>query len=123
VCADSWYPSPYARLKAQGAELLVVPSCITEAGMWDKPWRGYDGAATPADVDPGDVDILTEGQAWRKYALTGRLAQAGALSGVNVFLRGALWGMGMDGSSLLVQGNGLRVEAQRGQAALLNLWL
>ena len=123
VCADSWYPAPYSRLKDLGAEAVVVPSYISVNGLWDKPWGGYDGAPAPADVDPGDVGRLTEGQAWRKYALAGRLQQAGAAAGLNVFLRGALWDAGADsGNALAIRGDQVTEAASKG-AALLNLWL
>ncbi len=123
ICADSWYPAPYERLKAQGAALLAVPSFISSAGLWDKPWGGYDGAAPPADVDLGDVGRLTEGQAWRKYALAGRLASAGATHGINVFLRGSLWDIAADSGQALAMGDGRVTESTGRGAAILNLWL
>jgi hypothetical protein len=123
ICADSWYPEPYQRLKAEGVDLVVVPSFIDSAGLWDKPWKGYDGAAPPAGVDLRDVGTLTEGQAWRKYAFAARLAQAGAKHGINVFLRGALWDLGADsGCALAISGDRI-TEAGCAGAALLNLWL
>jgi predicted amidohydrolase len=123
ICADSWYPAPYERLRAQKVELLAVPSCITERGKWDQPWKGYDGAPVPKDVDLGDLGRLTEGQAWRKYALAGRISQAGARYGINVFLRGSLWDLATDGSSMMTAQGGTPIEAQGGRAALLNLWI
>jgi predicted amidohydrolase len=122
VCADSWHPAAYARLAAQQVELVAVPSAILSGGLWSKPWGGYDGAAPPAGVDAGDVGTLTEGQAWRKYALAGRLGQSGGRHGVNVFLRGTLWDTPTDGRSLAVA-PGQTVEAQTDGAALLNVWL
>jgi hypothetical protein len=123
ICADSWYPEPYTFLKSQEVELLAVPSYLTERGIWDRPWRGYDGGAMPEDVDPGDAGRLTEGQAWRKYALAGRMAQAGARAGLNVFLSGSLWDLGAEGASMMAAAGTTPVEAQGGRAALLNLWL
>jgi len=123
ICADSWYPAAYARLRQMGAELLAVPSAVTQSGLWNTPWRGYDGAAAPADVDPRDVGCLTEGEAWLKYALAGRMRQAGARAGINVFLRGALWDLGADtGRGTLVLGQSV-VQGRGGRGALLNLWL
>ena len=123
ICADSWYPAPYECLKAQGVDLLAVPSYVSGHGVWDKPWHGYDGAPAPDDVDPRDVGALTEGQAWRKYALAGRLARSGARYGLNVFLHGALWDLGAEsGCAMLVNGQTV-IEAKGGRAALLNLWL
>jgi hypothetical protein len=123
ICADSWYPAPYAQLKAQGVELMAVPSSITVQGLWDRPWGGYDGAAMPADVDRGDVGRLTEGQAWGKYALAGRLGASGARRGINVFLRGVLWDITADsGQALAVSEAGVTASSGAG-AALVNLWL
>jgi predicted amidohydrolase len=122
VCADSWFPQAYAQLAASGIELLAVPSYINHAGAWDKPWGGYSGWPEAADVIREDIGGINEGQAWRKYALGGRLASSGARAGVNVFLQGSLWDMGADGASLIVKQNEA-MEAQPGQGALLNMWL
>jgi predicted amidohydrolase len=123
ICADSWYPAPYERLQAQGVELIAVPSSITTQGLWDRPWEGYDGAAAPADVDSGDVGRLTEGQAWRKYALAGRIGSAGATHGINVFLRGVLWDINADSGQALAVSEGQITESSGVGAAILNLWL
>jgi len=122
ICADAWYPAAYERLRAQGAQLIAVPSYIEADGAWDRPWLGYSGANAPSDVDARDVGVLTEGQAWRKYALAGRIVSAGARHGVNVFLRGALWDLGSDGRSVMVN-DGAVTEVTSDGAALLNLWL
>lgn len=123
VCADGWYPQLYERLKAQGVDFVVVPSFATGNGQWDIPWGGYNGALAPADVNYKDVGYLTEGQAWRKYALAGRLSQAGARAGANVFLHGSLWDLGSDsGRSLIVNGAGF-TETRSKEGAILNLWL
>jgi predicted amidohydrolase len=123
VCADSWHPTAYARLKAQAVDLLAVPSAILTRGLWTQPWAGYDGAAPPSDVDPRDVGVLTEGQAWRKYALAGRLGLSGARYGLNVFLRGQLWDMHTDGRSLGLAPGRPALEAPGDGATLLNVWL
>jgi predicted amidohydrolase len=123
ICADSWYPTPYQQLKTQGVELIAVPSSITTLGLWDKPWAGYNGAAAPPDVDPADVGCLTEGQAWRKYALAGRIGSSGATRGINVFLHSALWDISGDcGQALGVSGSQV-IESSGAGAAILNLWL
>jgi len=123
ICADSWYPEPYQCLKAQGVDLIAVPSYLSIHDVWDRPWRGYDGAPAPDDVDPRDVGALTEGQAWRKYSLAGRIAHAEARCGLNVFLRGALWDLAADsGCATIVSGQTV-IEGRGGGAALLNLWL
>jgi hypothetical protein len=123
VCADSWYPAPYQHLKEQGVELLAVPSFVFGSGVWEQPWGGYDGSKAPADVELSDKGQLTEGQAWRKYALHGRIGQSGARAGINVFLRGILWDAGSDsGASLAVSSAGI-AEINPPGAGLLNLWL
>ncbi len=123
ICADSWYPASYRRLEALGVALVAVPSYIATAGAWDRPWRGYDGAPAPNDVDPADVGRLTEAQAWKKYALAGRMAGSGARAATNVFLSGALWDLGAEGGSLMVTADGTAVQAESGGPALINLGL
>ncbi len=122
ICADSWYPDAYARLRSLGLDFVAVPSYFTGSGNWHDRWRGYDGAPMPPDVDPGDVRRLSEAQAWRAHALAGRLESSGARCGINVFLHGQLWDMDPAGQSLILR-HGEVAEAQTAQAALLNLWL
>jgi hypothetical protein len=122
ICADSWYPQVYDRLKAQGIEWLAVASLLDKT-HWDEPWHGYNGAPAPQDVDPGDVGALTEGEAWHKYAMPGRISQAGASCGMTVFLHGRLWDLGvLDGQAMLVNQAGVS-DARVDGAAILNLWL
>ena len=122
VCADSWYPDPYQKLKLHNVALIAVPSYIPESDVWDKPWQGYTGASAPEDVDQADVGRLTEGQGWHKYALAGRLQQAGAKFGMSVFLRGSLWNLHTDGRSILaIDGDAMEVKSN--EAAVINLWL
>ncbi len=123
VCADAWYPEPYAALRAAGAELVAVPSFISEAGQWDSPWGGYSGQAAPADVDLADIGRLTEGEARHKYSLAGRLAESGARRGLSVFLRGKLWDMVADSGAGEAVRDSEVVSAGRAGGALLNLWL
>lgn len=123
VCADAWYPESYAALRAKGAQLLAVPSYSSGDGLWSTPWGGYNGAAAPGDVDPGDVGRLTEGQAWMRYAVPGRAPDAGIAAGINVFLRGELWDLGSDGATIHVAGGKGGVERRASGAVLTNLWL
>ncbi|MGC9469268.1 MAG: nitrilase-related carbon-nitrogen hydrolase [Anaerolineae bacterium] len=123
ICADAWYPEPYQRLREQGAGLVVVPSYIEKAGAWDAAWRGYDGVSAPDDVDPADVGSLTEAEAWRKYALVGRLTRSGAEAGLNVFLKGRLWDLGAEGRSVMARAGATPVEAEDDGPAVLNLWV
>lgn len=123
VCADSWYPSTYEAIKAKNADLVAVPSYLSPDGIWETRWRGYDGALAPDDVDARDVGQLTEGQAWLKYALAGRLAAGGAGHGINVFLRGDLWDLGSDGHTIVVRGETVIEARHVAGAAIVNSWL
>jgi predicted amidohydrolase len=123
VCADGWYPEPYAQLGTQGVDLIAVPSYVAGVGLWRQPWGGYNGSATPADVDLNDVGVLTEGEAWRRYCLAGRMASSAARAGINVFLRGEIWDLGGDsGDTLAIHGETV-IETSSERAAILNLWL
>ena len=87
------------------------------------PGRGITARRRLPDVDAADVQTLSEGQAWRKYALGGRIGLAGARAGVNVFLHGSLWDLGSNsGQSVVVTGD-QTYETKSQEAALLNLWL
>ncbi len=123
ICADSWYPDTYATLKSKGAEMIVVPSYLAPDGAWNRLWPGYDGAPAPADVAMADVGQITEGEAWLKYALAGRMRSAGVQWGLNVFLRGKLWDLGADGRMVAVAGAQPFRSQEPDGAALLNLWL
>ncbi len=123
VCADAWYPAAYAQLKRGGVELVAVPAFVSKPGLWDKPWGGYNAHAAPPDVDPADVGALTEGQAWRKYALAGRLAESGARAGLVAYLRGQFWDLTADGGVSLARRGDQVAEASGAGGALLNVWL
>lgn len=125
VCADSWFPQAYGPLKEQGIDLLAVPSFGAFAThTWNQPWLGYDGWPAPTDVDLNDITELTEGQAWNKYSLAGRIQSSGATYGMNVFLRGKLWDQDSGGwPATLVRDGDIFVEEQTQKAAILNLWL
>ncbi len=125
ICADSWFPAAYARLKSLNIGFMLVPSFeIGTLNSWNQPWQGYNGWPAPADVDPQDVGKLTEGEAWLKYAMAGRIAEAGAQHGVNVFLRGALWDQKFDGGrTTIVSGGRIMKETASRGASLNNLWL
>lgn len=122
VCADSWYPTSYAALAANKPDIIAVPAFLTGNGSWSKPWKGYNGGATPSDVTlkPG---ALSEGEAWERLALAGRLGESGAHAGITVFFRGHLWDLGSDGRSLVINGNGHTLASDGPGARLINLWL
>lgn len=122
ICADSWYPINYAVLATAKVELIAVPAFLSGNDQWRQPWHGYNGAATPADVQlkPGE---LSEGEAWERLSLPGRLAASGAHAGITVFLRGQLWDLGSSGPGMVV-GSGTHQLAEDGPGArLINLWL
>lgn len=123
ICADAWFPDCYARLRAQGVELIAVPSFAPWAAGVVEPWQGYSGAPPPADADPVDVGRLTRAEAWRRYALTGRLPASGARAGINVFFQGELWEMALTGpASATLEGDTLELPPGD-PCALVNVWL
>jgi len=101
VCADSWYPESYQAI--EGVDVVLVNSYCAVDGAMDIPWAGYNGAPPPIDVDPNDIGVLNEKQAWEKYALPGRINNSGASIGANVFLRGQLWDLGTDGQPFFIR--------------------
>jgi predicted amidohydrolase len=122
VCADSWNSPAYAALRKKGATLLAVPSYSAGDGCWAKPWGGYSGTPTPVAAK-ADVGKLTEEQAWLKYAMGGRAkAEAGITKGMNVFLRGNLWDLGSDGTTVVLN-DSLHVTKSVKGASLTCLWL
>lgn len=124
VCADSWFPEAWSALEEGGAELVAVPVFVAGAGVWDEPWGGYSGHPAPDDVDTEDIGSLTEAEAWKKYALPGRLPSSGARAGVTAPLRGALWDLEGDGVALLSLPNGEAEDVPSYDGpALINLWL
>ena len=122
ICADAWYPTSYERLRSQNVEMIAVPAHATEPGGWTKPWGGYNGFPAPDDVAPEDVGRLTEAEAWRTYALAGRIAHSGATVGITVFMVGELWDLGAEGASEIVIPGAPAITAQPGTPALLNYW-
>lgn len=119
VCADSWYPAAYAGLKKGQAEIVVVPSFLSTGARnaWDRTWFGYQGEA-PSDVDRRDVQRLTEGEAWAKHGLPGRIRASSARAGMTVFLRGRLWDLTSDGPACAVV-DGKLYQAPRVDGATL----
>jgi hypothetical protein len=75
-------------------------------------------------VDIRDIKNITEGQAWQKYSLEGRIRTSGAKYGMNIFLRGKFWDQDFGGNpATLVRDHEIFVEEITQQAAMLNLWL
>jgi len=125
ICADSWFPQVYETLKEHKIDLLAVPSFGgISTSTWDHPWNGYNGWEAPSDVENMDIKHITEGDAWKKYALAGRIHSSGARYGINVFLRGKLWDQDAGGwSATLVRDGYVFVEERTDKAAILNLWI
>ncbi|GAB4009421.1 carbon-nitrogen hydrolase [Spirosoma migulaei] len=124
VCADSWNSPVYKTLKQKRATLLAVPSYSAGNGVWKTIWQGYSGTPTPADAR-ADVGKLTEGQAWLAHAMAGRaIPEAGIIKGMNVFLRGQLWDLGSDGTTIILSGKAPAKTARVvNKAAITCLWL
>ncbi|TGK09547.1 hydrolase [Leptospira selangorensis] len=126
VCADSWYPESYSNLKESGADFIAVPSYINrgEVSVWDQAWAGYNGEKNPSDVDPKDIGKITEGQAWKKYALETRAARSGFKNGINVFLQGKLWDLESDGQAFILRnGKPENVSVpEHNKNRIYNLW-
>ncbi|EIE03163.1 nitrilase-related carbon-nitrogen hydrolase [Leptospira licerasiae] len=127
VCADSWYPESYSNLKELGADFIAVPSYVNrgELSVWDQAWAGYNGEKNPSDVDPGDIGKITEGQAWKKYALETRAVRSGFKNGINVFLQGKLWDLESDGKASILRNGKPEIVSipEYNKNRIYNLWL
>ena len=122
VCADSWFPETYKALAEGKVDLIAVPAFLTGNGNWDKPWGGYNGAPTPSDVQL-KAGELSEGDAWQRMAMAGRISQSGAQAGITVFMRGQLWDLGSSGHSLVADQSSHHLAEGDTGARLINLWL
>lgn len=122
ICADSWYPDAYQQLQTEGATLLAIPSYSAPDSLWQTPWLGYNGAPAPADVDQTDIGQITEQMAWLKYSMGGRAGSAGINTAINVFLRGKIWDLGSDGSTIHYHNGGIKVDAPEEKSAISCLW-
>ncbi|WP_417490420.1 carbon-nitrogen hydrolase family protein [Maricaulis sp.] len=117
ICADSWHPDLYASVRARDADIIAVPAYLQPSGVWNQPWGGYT-TGWPDDADRADAGRLTEGEAWQRHALAGRLASGGADFGMTAYLRGRLWEMGSDGTNIAIAGETLFVSDGLDGAAL-----
>jgi predicted amidohydrolase len=123
ICADSWYPDVYDVLRRKSCDLIVVPNNLTPANIWQQPWGGYDPGPMPADASEADIGRLTEGEAWLKYALAGRLASAGATHGLHVYFRGQVWDLGSDGRPIYIHSQTITQAGHVSGASVTNFWL
>ena len=123
ICADSWFEDTTSHLAREGARLLLVPAFLTGTG-WDDPWRGYIGDTPPQDTWRQDIDRISEGDAWVKYAMPATARAHGIEDGMTVFLKGNLWGESGSGRALILDSGALHIGAGGDDgAALYNLWL
>jgi predicted amidohydrolase len=129
IGTDSWYPQNYSRLNESGAELIAVPAFVAGNGSWSQPWRVGKHEVLAAELNLGP-EPLTEGEAWRRLALT---QASTARAGISVFMRGQFWDQGSAGHSFASR-NGQSIAEQSISAALkgakpghgarlINLWL
>jgi predicted amidohydrolase len=129
IGTDSWYPDNYARLNDSGAELIAIPAFVAGNDGWTKPWRSDKHVALAAHLNLGPRS-LTEGEAWRRLALT---PASTAKAGISVFMSGQFWDQGSAGHSFASRGGQSVAEqsiiaapkgARPGHGArLINLWL
>lgn len=122
IGTDSWYPASYAALAKQHIELLAVPGFVKGKTQWNKPWKGYKHAAKPQTPTLAD-DSVSEGEAWQQLAIPNHLKDSGARAGAMVFMRGQLWRMGIDGRSVVSDGQNHAIAGDKRGAHLVNLWL
>jgi predicted amidohydrolase len=119
ICADSWHPDVYREIEK--ADLLAVPAYLQGDESWIRPWGGYVTGA-PDDASAEDVGRLTEGEAWVRYAMPGRIAISRADVGAVAFLRGAPWGLGADGRTLVQSAGRSFVGAKSDGGAVTAIW-
>jgi len=123
VCADSWYPTAYAKLGAD-IKMIAVPSLGAVDSVWNAPWNGYNGFKAPDDVDTTDYKKITEGEAWQKYSMGPRANNVDIPFGLNVFFTGNMWGKKAEGRVIVLDKNDLSVlPATTNSGRIVNLWL
>lgn len=112
VCADSWFPSAYDGVK--DCAVLAIPSLAGEKSEWLAPWKGYNGAKAPADVDTNDIGNISEEAAWILYSMCGRAKHYNIHYGMNVFFSGNIWEMQIDGKMIVLENDqSIIVDYQR----------
>lgn len=123
IGADSWHPAAYAALQHR-ADYLVVPSLAGTDSLWQAPWKGYNGAQAPTDVDTGFYGRISEGEAWQRLSMGTRAPQVGIKQGINAFFTGDLWELHPQGRVLVLQNDSVQVlPAAKGKGRIVNVWL
>ena len=119
---DSWFPQSYKNIRKQQANLIAVPAYLKYKNQLGVTWDGYEGHPTPADA-VADVNKITEKEAWDKFSFGTRgPAEAEVKKGIAVFLRGDLWDLGTDGSTLMLS-DSLSYGKRNEGAGLSCIWL
>jgi predicted amidohydrolase len=120
ICADSWHGELYEELRAHAPDMVVAPAFIEASAAWDAPWGGYV-TGWPDDAAQTDAGAISEGEAWMRYALPGRLAASGAGAGGTAFLMGAPWDIPADGRTLAAS-NGRAFIGEQRRSGVTALW-
>jgi len=123
ICADCWYADCYKQAVKERADFVIVPSYVEGNGAFKTPWPGYSGFSNPVDVDTTDIGKITILDGWVRYALPGRLKQAGIQNGIITFLHGQFWDLGSDAHFVLVSHGETIVKQPGADAAVVCLWL
>ena len=123
ICADCWYASCYKNATAEHADFVIVPSYVEGDGAFKQPWPGYSGFANPADVDTNLIGKISILDGWVRYALPGRMKQAGLQNGIITYLHGKFWDLGSDAHLVLVKQGETIVQQPSADASVVNLWL
>jgi predicted amidohydrolase len=123
ICADSWFPTSYAALAGEGPRIIVVPNNFISDVGWDEKFPGIISGPKPEDVDPADIGRITQGEAWLKYTLDGRMQNIGATTGMHVFFRGDIWGLISHGHTIIFTEDGPIEASPDARGAVVNYWL
>ncbi|MFZ9661155.1 MAG: nitrilase-related carbon-nitrogen hydrolase [Chitinophagaceae bacterium] len=123
ICADSWYPESYLRIKNGHPLFVAVPSYTQKDFSMMEKWEGYSGSKAPKDVDSKDIGTITLRDAWLKYTIPARIKESGASYGMIVNLRGTLWDLGTDGELMIYNKGNIIYPTPRKGASIINLWL
>ena len=123
ICADCWYPACYKQSVKERPDFIIVPSYVEGNNAFKQPWPGYSGFANPSDIDTTDIGKITILDGWVRYALPGRLKQAGIQNGIITYLHGQFWDLGSDAHYVLVSHGETIVKQPNADASIVNLWL
>lgn len=106
ICADGFYDASYEPLMRVQSSLhaVVGVSYLTPRGVWQAPWKGYNGPPGTAPTDAPAANSISEGEAWQQLGLIARGPRLLPSVPVflNVFLHAHLFDLGgPDGSTLV----------------------